>query len=332
MPIAAATASERLRLGPGHVRERGGRPAARRPSRGRRSRSKDRQTPCAGPPARVATDPSPSASQDLRPCGDHSAMPATPLGCRPSVSDFTSRQPTLVPRPRAPLASSRRARSRSCSSPSSGSCSYALRPVARRRRHVADADGRPRDRRPRPSAHGAHHDPRPGRDVDRPAVARPGRLLRRARARRDARGDPPRDPARPAGARARRGARLARAAPRRARPSCRPARGARRPVGLDDPRADGRAAALRRRPLAPRRRAPGAASAEGRCSCSRCSSSGRTSTARSSSARASPCSSASSSSSAPRRLAWLPARASSSSRRSASSPRRTGRSSSPTTT
>ena len=63
-----------------------------------------------------------------------------------------------------------------------------VRAVARRRRHVADADGRPRGRGARASVDRDDHAPRPGRDMDGPAVARAGRLLRRPRARRDARG------------------------------------------------------------------------------------------------------------------------------------------------
>ena len=100
------------------------------------------------------------------------------------------------------------------------------------------------------------HDPRPGRDLDRPAVARPARLLRRARARRPARGRGARHPPRPARALAgRRRSPLARRVLPLDVPD-RPARRARRPVGLDDPRAVGRTPALRRRPLAPRRRLP----------------------------------------------------------------------------
>ena len=167
----------------------------------------------------------------------------------------------------------------------------ALRPLDRRRRHVADADGGPRGDRPRAPTHGAHHRSGRGSNVDRPAMARPGRLLRGARARRDARRDPPRDrprllalalataTARTSGASSRStffvGLLAVLAGPwgwtmRPRRQRCR-----------SSPASSGSSSTR-----------PVAASAGGRCSCSRCSSSGRTSTAPSCSARRSPCSSA----------------------------------------
>ena len=131
-----------------------------------------------------------------------------------------------------------------------------LRAGDRRRRHVADADGRTRGRRERPAAHRAPDRPRRGAHVDRPAVARPGRLLRRPRARGHARRDPPRDRLRPARARPRVRDRADRRRVVALDLRHRLPRDPRRPVGLDASRADGRAPALRRRPLAARRRRP----------------------------------------------------------------------------
>ena len=152
--------------------------------------------------------------------------------------------------------------------------------------------------------HGLPHtehltDPRRRANLDRPAVARPGPLLRRPRARGNARGDPPRGRARPARARAGDGdrARGRRVVPLDLRRSAcsRSSRG----------RGGGRCARRQRLCRSSQARSGfsstrrAAAPADGRCSSCRSSSCGRTSTARSSSARSSPCSSERSSSSAP---------------------------------
>ena len=233
-----------------------------RPSPGRRSRSKDRQSHAAEPPARVAAEPSPWSRQVLRRARDHSPMPvqrgdserqgAVPHGTdsatdargdvrrRGSAADRDARSRPAHPRDEPVPDPARLARRHRAA--------LGLRPVDRRRRHVADADGRPRGRRPRPPAHRAHHDPRRGADVDRPAVARAGRLLRGARARRDARGDPAR--------RSRSCCSRSRLATATARTSGASSRSTflvgflavlAGPWGWTIPRADNRAAALRRR-------------------------------------------------------------------------------------
>ena len=185
--------------------------------------------------------------------------------------------------------------------------------------------------RARAARHRAPDRPRPGQHVDRPAVARPDRVLRRPRPRRHARRDPARDRVRAPRARTRLrdrpDERRVVAVDLRRRLSSRfsPARGAgrcaRRPRRFRSSQVFSGCSSTRR----------GADLAGRPCSCSRSSSSGRTSTARSSSAPASRCFSGSSSWCAHVGSRGSPSRSSSSHPRP-SSRRRTGRSSSPTTT
>ena len=62
-----------------------------------------------------------------------------------------------------------------------GTMLLGLAPADLRRRQLDDARGRPGDRRARPSAPGVAHGARAGAHLDRPAVARAARLLRRGR-------------------------------------------------------------------------------------------------------------------------------------------------------
>ena len=161
---------------------------------------------------------------------------------------------------------------------------------AHRQRQLAQSHGRPRGRRERPPEPRRDHGLRPGRDLDRPAVAGAGLHVRhlqprRVRAALDRDGD-----VRRRGVLHRRGRRSLARRRRAGDLGDVPAGARRRAVGVVDPRADAGAAAVHRPALAARHR--GTASRRG-ASGSRCrsSSSGRTCTAASRSARCSSCSS-----------------------------------------